>query len=74
MEQKPVFKTVKQFVESNPAFTVGGIRGLLFYIGEKAERDGVVVRLGRRVLINEPRFLDWVASGNARVIRGRGAA
>ncbi len=71
---KPTFKTVKQFVEDNPAFSAGGVRGVLFYLGDKAERDGVVARLGRRVLINEPKFLQWVQEGNARTIRGRGAA
>jgi hypothetical protein len=29
-----------------------------------------VVRFGRRVLIDEPRFLSWVREGGAKHIRG----
>ena len=66
----PQFLTVRQFTEKQPAFTAGGIRSLLFYRGDDAERAGAVVRFGRRVLIDEPRFLSWVREGGARNIRG----
>lgn len=62
--------SIKQFAAKQPAFTVGGIRSLLFYRGEDAERAGAVVRFGRRILIDEPRFLAWVREGGTRHIRG----
>ncbi|MHB8210866.1 MAG: hypothetical protein ACYDDP_05935 [Acidithiobacillus sp.] len=66
----PQFLTVRQFTEKQPAFTAGGIRSLLFYRGDDAEKSGAVVRFGRRVLIDEPRFLSWVREGGAKHIRG----
>lgn len=67
-------KGIPQFVESHPAFTTGGIRSLLFYRGDDALKAGAVVRFGRRILIDEDKFLEWVRSGGAAVIRGKGAA
>lgn len=57
----PTLLTVKQFCEKHPAFAVGGIRDRIF----KADENGmnaarVLVRNGRRVLINEERFFDWI--------------
>lgn len=66
----PQFLTVRQFTEKQPAFTAGGIRSLLFYRGDDAERAGAVVRFGRRILIDESRFLSWVREGGAKHIRG----
>ncbi len=65
-------KTVKQFAESNPAFSTGGLRSLLFYRGHDALKAGAICRFGKRVLIDETRFLEWVREGGAAVIRGRG--
>ena len=69
----PEFLTVKQFAEKHPAFTAGGIRSLLFYRGEDAEKAGAIVRFGRRILIDEPVFLAWVRAGGTRHIRGAAA-
>lgn len=62
--------TIKQFVESNPAFAEGGIRAMLFYKGEAAEQAGAVVRFGRKILIDEEKFIEWVRVGGAKTIRG----
>jgi hypothetical protein len=37
---RPCFKTIEQFCISNPAFTVGGVRHAIFYIGPKIEEAG----------------------------------
>ena len=66
----PNFLTIKQFVEKQPAFTPGGVRSVIFYRGDDAEAAGAIARLGRRILIDEPRFLAWVRDGGARQIRG----
>lgn len=65
--------TVTQFVETNPAFSSGGVRSLLFYRGHDALKAGAICRFGKRILIDEARFLDWVREGGAAVIRGKGA-
>ena len=57
--------TVYQFVEKYPAFKIGGVRAYIF--NEKKNRlaeSGAVLRVGRKVLINEPRFFYWVQSQN----------
>ena len=51
--------TVKQFSEKHPAFTIGGLRALIF----NAKKNGfsnVIRRIGGRVLINEQDFFNWV--------------
>lgn len=69
-ENNPQLFTVRQFCEKQPAFTAGGIRSMLFYKMDEAEKAGAVVRFGRRVLIDEPRFLAWIREGGTRHIRG----
>lgn len=66
----PRLRTVAQFCEDNPAFTVGGIRHLLFTKGQEAEKAGAIARFGRRLLIDEAAFLCWIKNGGARQISG----
>lgn len=66
--------TVSQFTQRNPAFSNGGLRSLLFYRGDDALKAGAICRFGKRILIDEARFLEWVRSGGTAVIRGKGAA
>ena len=62
----PTFLTVKQFSEKHPAFPEGGLRYRIFYAKDNGlSVSGALVRNGRRVLIDEGRFFDW--------LRGRGA-
>jgi len=59
--------TVKQFSERHPAFTVGSLRALIFdaHTNGLNESDAIV-RINRKVLINEGRFFDWVEIKNKR--------
>ena len=53
--------TVSQFVERNPAFTPGGMRWIIF--NEKKNglaKSRAIVRMGRKVLIDEDRFFEWL--------------
>jgi hypothetical protein len=53
--------TVKQVAEASPAFTEASLRWLIF----NAEKNGLVkaiVKVGRRVLIDETVFDDWLAA------------
>ena len=71
--ETPQFLTIRQFTEKQPAFSAGGVRSIIFYRGDDAEKVGAIARLGRRILIDEPRFLEWVRTGGARQIRGQAA-
>jgi hypothetical protein len=57
--------TVQQFCQEHAAFTIGGLRWLLFH----RETNGLasaVVKLGRRVLIDEDKFFEWINEQNSR--------
>ena len=66
----PLF-TLSQFAERNPAFTQAALRNLIFKADQRLSSKGVipgnglieagaVIRVGRKVLLNEERFLAWV--------------
>ena len=75
---RPVIVTVAQLAERNPAFTTAAVRNLVFKAeprqsslgeipGNGLAESGAIIRLGRRVLLDEAKFLDWVtAHGEAR--------
>jgi hypothetical protein len=68
--KQSTLKTVPQFCDCNPAFTVGGIRHIQFTLGDELTKAGAVVRFGRKLLIDEEKFLDFVRSGKAAKIAG----
>lgn len=60
--ETPTFLTVRQFSEKHPAFPIGGLRHRIFHESQNGMKAaGVIVRNGRRVLINEERFFEWLA-------------
>ena len=74
---RPVYLTVEQFSQRNPAFTPAALRNLIFKADERQStkgtipgngliESGAIVRLGRKVLIVESRFFDWVESQQER--------
>ena len=83
-ESRPLLLTVEQFPVRNPAFTQSALRNLIFRAvprqsskgeisGNGLIEAGAVIRLGRRVLINEAKFLAWVAkSGTASIAPNSG--
>ena len=67
--------TVEQFSERNPAFTPPAVRNLIFKAesrqaskgeipGNGLLEVGAILRIGRKVLIDEDRFFDWVRRQN----------
>jgi len=75
IEQRPVYMTVEQFSERNPAFTPSSLRNLIFKANERQSSKGVIagnglleagaiIRIGRKVLINESKFYAWIESQN----------
>lgn len=72
----PSLLTVKAFCEKHSAFSEGGMRYLIFQSQDRHEANGkivsgngldqagAIVRVGRRVLIDEQAFFRWVAGQN----------
>lgn len=57
----PTLLTAKQFSEKHPAFPIGGLRYHIFNERQNGLRArGVIVRVGRKVLIDEEKFFDWL--------------
>lgn len=63
--------TVSQFVEKHSWATKGGLRGLLFN-RRKNGLDAAVVRLGRKLLLDEEQFFQWLESRGREAGNGRG--
>ena len=59
VQTRPNLLTVSQFIEKHQWATRGGLRQLLF----ERETNGLnvaVVRIGRKLLLDEDRFFAWV--------------
>ena len=60
-----IYFTVQQFIKKHPAFTTGGIRALIFNEHTNGlAKSGAIVRIGRKVLINEEKFFGWLEAQN----------
>jgi len=58
-----IYLTVNQLIEKHPAFTTGGVRALIFAEHTNGlAKSGAIVRLGRKVLIDEAKFFAWIQS------------
>ena len=63
----PTLSTVNLFTEKQPAFTTGGLRSLIFNENTNGlAKAGAIVRIGRKVLIDEAKFFAWVEAQNKR--------
>jgi hypothetical protein len=71
--------TVRQFSERHPAFSQTALRRLIYYASPRRLNVGgssvempangfehSLVRVGRRVLIDEARFFEWIESQQRR--------
>ena len=75
---KPSLLTVKEFSRKYPSFPEGGLRHLIFNSSERKnsrgevvsgngmEEQGVLVRVGRKILIDEDKFFSWIESQNKK--------
>ena len=61
--------TVRQFSDRHPAFTQGAIRNLVFLSESRKTSKGTIkgngldvalVRIGRKLLVDEAKFFQWV--------------
>lgn len=72
-DNTPIYKTVTQFTKHNPAFTEGGVRHAIFFKGLDLQDAGAISKFGRKILINEDRWLQLVDQGFFnRISGGRG--
>ena len=66
IESKPYdtdYVTLKQFLEKHRAFTNGGMRSWIFNENSNGlSKSGAIVRIGRKIIINNPKFFKWVRS------------
>ena len=58
-----IYLTVNQFTAKHTAFNLGGLRSLIFNEHQNGlAKSGAIVRIGRKVLIDENLFFSWVQS------------
>jgi len=72
----PVLSTIRQFSEKYPAFSQGSLRNLIHLSTERYSSKGKIpsnglaialVRIGRKILIDESRFFEWIELQNQKV-------
>lgn len=67
MQPEWLYSTVKQFSERHPAFSVGSLRALIFNASTNGlSESGAIVRINKKILLNEPKFFVWLEGGNKR--------
>jgi hypothetical protein len=63
------YSTVSKLPQLYPAFTIGGLRHLIF----NEESNGFntcVIRVGRKILIDLDRFETWIENFNSKQMQG----
>ncbi len=63
----PKYMTIRQFSAEHAFFTPGSLRSLIFnYQKNGLNEAGAVIRVGRKVLIDESKFFAWIESQSNR--------
>ena len=64
-------RTVRQLAQRSPeAFSEGAIRWYVFNAKANGRDElGAVVRLGRKVLIDEQKFVQWITTAGSKASR-----
>lgn len=61
------YLTIQQLVEKHPCFTKGGMRYYLFNSKFNGLDDSqAIIRIGRKILIEEEKFFEWINKINNR--------
>lgn len=59
--ETPTLTAPNRFSQKYPDFPIGGIRHLIFCEAENGlAESGAIIRIGRKLLIDEAKFFDWV--------------
>lgn len=68
---------VRQFADKHPAFPQGSLRSLIFHAQDRQTSAGQIkanglafalVRMNRRVLIDEEKFFQWIEQQSSKVV------
>ncbi len=60
-------RTTNQFCERHPAFTVQAVYSLIFNQDKNGLKDsGAILRVGRKILIDEAKFFAWIRKINGQ--------
>ena len=73
----PIYQNVRQFSERNQVFTEAALRNLIFKADTRKSSIGIIqgngliefgaiVRLGKKVLINEQKFYEWLEAQQSK--------
>jgi hypothetical protein len=63
-----MYLTVQQFTAKHTAFKTSGMRSLIFFAHQNGlAESGAIVRIGRKVLVEETNFFNWVQSQNSKI-------
>ena len=58
-----IYLTVNQFTAKHAAFNTGGVRSIIFNANTNGlAKSGAIIRIGRKILIDENKFFAWVQS------------
>jgi hypothetical protein len=58
-------KSVSQFCETYPIFSIGAMRSYIFFEDQNGlKASGAILRLGRKILINDEKFMEWIENQN----------
>ena len=64
------YLTVQQFIAKHTAFNTGGVRSIIFNEHQNGlTKSGAIIRIGRKVLIDQDLFFSWVQSQNKVVTK-----
>ena len=72
----PILSTIRQFSERYPAFSQGSLRNLIHLSSERYSSKGKIpanglnialIRIGRKLLIDESKFFEWIELQNQKV-------
>ncbi len=62
----PTFVSVNQLADRQPALTTNGIRHVIFNKEKNGlDKSGAICRIGKKLLIDEAKFIEWIQSGAA---------
>ena len=63
-----MYLTVQQFCDIHKAFKIGGVRSIIFNEHKNGlAESGAIVRIGRKVLVDQNKFFDWIQSQNRKI-------
>ncbi len=68
-KKRPSFATVRYLLKKYPWLTEGGLRHFLFHMDENGLHRAVK-KMGRRILIDEDEFFNWIELQSKRPTNG----